>query len=87
VDLPKARTYCILFPMMETVVSLKKSLYDETGTAAANMGISRERFVSLAVEDLLARCRNDAKGQSREFEPIQNASMSDIWELIKNDSW
>jgi len=74
---------------MESVVVLQKSLYEQTGEAAVSMGISRERLVSLALEEYLAAHRRVSGSEqvAGELRALKNASMSDIWDMIKDDTW
>jgi len=76
---------------METVVLLQRTLYDKAGVAAAQLGISRDRLVTVAVEKLLTSIEKQKffsdKDKFNEYNIIQNASMSDIWDLIKDDEW
>jgi len=77
---------------MESAVILQKQLYRQAETNAVDVGISRERPVSRApVECLSAPVGVDLFQQPRqgkeELRLLQDASMSDIWELVKNDSW
>ena len=82
---------------MKTAVSLPDKVYFQAEEMAQIMGVTRSTLYLNAITEYLKR--NDRKNitqklneiysddYDKEFEPISNAGLESIRELIKNDTW
>ena len=80
---------------MKTAISLPDAVYFEAEETAQNLGISRSALYLNALKDYLKKNNRKNITQKlnevynddyyKEFEPISNAALESIRELIKND--